>query len=462
MAVIPFGSGRIDKLLDIIFTKQCTYIGAQTFAEWDMIKKLKATDPLARSLVFRVVSSLGYAAAGAGRSPGAKYSFPRASLSRVPEFSANYKEKATTIALSYSLYQQAQLAKSAKALEPLALEMTSKATAEARIMAAEFWLDGTGVRATVTSVDETAIASGRIVVQLTDTDTTRGHASCCELGDILYARSILGAARLPTGGAAATFYGYLVVAKNRFTQQVTLDFVDSNENVIVPTASNLVATDVFYRVDGQETWANLTSNATVGDYGTATEIMPGIESIASADGRTTFGMTSTGAFASAHVDVGTDALDAIMIDRALGEAQDRMGEGRFKYKQMIMDDPSHRQLIDSRETDRRFNTFQDKTRGTTYFAYQHRTQNVRAVVSEYVRRRVWFLPEGNAGEKVLEYHGTDWTQVKLPNGNSQFLNPATDGRLTNEMAQFKTQRGVLIDRVPGAIACIRNYSLSVA
>lgn len=462
MPVTPFGSGRLDKLLDIIFTKQVTYLGAQTFPEWDMIKKLSASDPLARSFRFRVQSALGYAATGAGRTPGAKYSFPRARLGQVPEFEANYKEKATTIALSQSLIDQARLAKSAKAMEPLALEMKGKAIAESRIMAAEFWLDGTGVRGTAQSVDESVIATGSVTVTLQDLEFTRGHASCFEIGDILVPYSILGVARAPSGAGAGSFYGLQVTDTSYLAQTVTFNIIDVNEVTLTNiTATNIVATDVFYRVDGQSVFPNLTSNATVGDYGAASEIMPGLETLAADDGRTVWGMTMSGIYKASQADVDGDPLDAIHIDRALGLAKNRMGEGRFKYKQMIMDDPSHRQLIDSRETDRRFNSYQDNTRGTTYFGYQQRNDNIRAVVSEYVRRRVWLLPEATGGEKVLEYHGTDWVGFKLPNGQTQFLSPGTDGRLTNEMNQFKTQKGALINRVPGAIACIRGYTLSI-
>lgn len=464
MATTPFGSGRIDKLLDIIFTKQVNYLGARTFPEWDMVKKEKASDPLARSVRFRATSELGYAAAGAGRNPGAKsYTFARSSLSKVDEFEGQYKLKTTTVALSNALYRQAQLAKSAKAMEPLTLEMQNKAIAESRIMAAEFWLDGTGVRGTAASVSETAIATGRFTVTLLDLDATRGHASCFEYGDILVAYSVLGVARAASGAGAGSLYGYKVVDRDRFAQTVTFDAIDVTETVLTNiTATNIVSGDVFYRVDGQQTFADLTSNATVGDYGTKTEIMPGIESLAAADGRTVFGMVMSGIYKGSQTNVAGDPIDAIHLDQALGEGKNRMGEGRFTYKQMIMDDPTHRQLIDSREADRRFNTYQDNTRGTSYFGYQQRNSNLRAVVSEYLRRRIWLLPEHAAGDKVLEYHGTDWEQVKLGNGQSQFFNPSTDGRLTNEMVSFKEQRGVLLNRAPGAICCIRNYSLSIA
>jgi len=476
MAFVPFGAGRIDKLLDIIFTKQVTYVGAKTFPMWDMIKSKKASDPLARAVRYRVLTELGFPAAGAGRDPGAaSYAFPRAFLANLNEYEGEYKLKATTVGLSFDLYRQAQLAKSAKALEPLALEMTSKAIAESRIMACEFWLDGSGVRGTAASADDTNLNTATATlptylfpymtfVQLSDLDGDRGHANCFEYGDIVAAYSQTGTVITPTGLTAGTapgqFYGWKVADRDRRAQTVALQPVDTTLTILAgATASNIVATTVFYRVDGQTTFPNLTTPGQ--DYGSMTEIMAGLESLAANDGRIVFGMNMSGITARSDFNAQTQPLDALMVDEALGEAKNRMGEGRFPYKQMIMDDFSHRQLIDSRETDRRFISYQDNVRGTSYIGYQHRSDIVRAVVDEYVRRRIWMLPEEITGEKILEYHGTDWENVSLPKGGSMFFNPTTDGRYTNQMVSFKSQRGVLIDRVPGAIACVHNYTLSV-
>lgn len=457
MAVTPFGSGRIDKILDIIFTKQVTYAGASVFPEWDMIKRdLKKEEPLARSVRFRAVAELGYSASAAPRNPGAVYNFAKGRLSKVDEFEAQYKEQATTVSVPYSLYKQAQLAKDKKAIEPLILEMQNKAIAESRITAAQLWLDGTGVRATASSVDETSIAAGRVVVTLLDTDAARGHALCCELGDVLVLSQTSGTLRAASGAGAGSLYGYKVYDRDQTAQTVTFDLIDSDFNVLTNiSATNLASGDVFYRVE-QPTRPNLGS---ISDYGSASEIFPGIESWGAADGRSVFGMTMSGVYKGTQFDAGGDQLDAIHVERALGLGKTRMGEGRFSYKQMIMDDFSHSQLIDQRETDRRFNTYQDNVRGTTYWGYQHRKDNLRAVVSEYVRRRIWMLPTEVNKDRVLEYHGTNFDTVNV-GGSSSFLNPSSTGSYSNEMVSFKRQIGTLFCRAPGAIVSVRNYGVT--
>ncbi len=463
MAATPFGSGKLDKLLDIIFTKQCTYIANRDAAEWDMIKKVKASDPIARSTRFRLIEGLGFAAAAAGRDTGAQYNYPRARLSDVREYEANYKTKTTTVGITWDLWNQAKLAKDKKALEPLLVETESKATANTRIISAEFWTDGTGVRGTVLSVNQAAIATGSITVTLEDLDATRGHANLFEYTDVLVAKTVTGTAQTtPSGAGAASLYGYQVTAVDYVNQTVTFDLVDENLVVITNiTNTNLAATNVFYRVDGQQSFPDLTNNASIGDYGLATQIMPGMETLAADDGRTVFGMTMSGIRAGTQVDAGGDPFDALMIDEVLAVGANRVGASRFKYAQMVMDDFTHRQLIDSRETDRYFTSAEDNTRGTSYFAYKWRDQKVRAVISQYVRRRVWLLPELTSKEKVLEYHGTDWQPVDI-DGVTAFLQPGSVvGTQSNQRNSYKTQKGILINRVPAAVCCIRNYSLSV-
>ncbi len=462
MAFTPFGTGKLDKLLNSIFDKGVYYVGAKTQFEWDMIQKFKVNDPLARNYIFRIITDAGYSAAGAGRSPGTKYAFPKGQTAFIPEFTANYKLKATTISLSYDLYKQAALAGTAKALEPLASEITLKAMAEARIMACEFWLDGTGVRGTAASVSDAQIATGTVVVTLADSDNTRGHADCFEFGDIFIVKSVTGTAVNPTGAGGA-FYGYKMVDKDTDLQTVTLQLVDTSFNAITTaSASNIVATNVFYRVQGQETYANLTSNATVGDYGSATEIMPGLETLASADGRSVFGMQTTGILQGSQTDAGGSPLDPILVDQVLSKAVNRQGKGRFNYKQMIMDQYAHRQFVDNHDTDRRFNSYQDNTRGISYFGYAFRDMVLRTVISEYVRRRVWFLPETSSGEKVLEYHGTKWEDISVPGGAQTLLGfDSTAGQYTNEMNRFKQQRGILVCRNPAAIASLKNFTISI-
>jgi hypothetical protein len=449
---------RLGKLTQILFSKGVLYQGSEDTREWEQIQAMKVTDQAARELRFMLQKSLG-PAASQYRNPGvSNREFPRAQQATVEEFTAKFKEMNTTLKLEYQLWERALMAKNAKYMEPLALEVQSKAVAQKRVMCFDLYSDGTGVRGEAASADDTDIASGVTVVTLADTDTARGHVGAFEQDDLVLAYTQAGVAVVPTGGAAASFYAWKVTDKDFDNDTVTLTAVDQDENTIVPTASNIVATNAFYRV-GQPTIPNLTS---ISDYGTATEALVGLESLAATDSRSVWGITMTGAYKGSVYDAGGDPMDAILFDKALSRGKRRVGQGRYKYKKACMADEVHTQLIDSRETDRRFMQVSDNKRGTTYFAYQHRNDLVECYTSEFVsKHRVWMLPERSSGEKVLEYHGSDWKAVKVPGGSEFHLNASANGGYTNDIVSYMRGIGVIICRHPAAIVGIRNFSLSV-
>lgn len=452
---------RLGKLTQILFSKGVLYQGSEDTREWEQIQAMKVTDQAARELRFMLQKSLG-PAASQYRNPGvSNREFPQAQQATVEEFVAKFKEMNTTLKLEYQLWERALMAKNAKYMEPLALEVQSKAVAQKRVMCFDLYEDGTGVRGTAASVDDTDLAAdGRIVVTLQDTDTARGHVGAFEQDDLLLAYSQTGVAVVPTGGApTGTYYALKVVDKDFDAATVTFDVVDSSETVITGfAASNIVNTNVFYRV-GQPTIPNLT---TISDYGSATEVLVGLESLAATDGRNVWGITMDGPYKGSVYDAGGDPMDAILFDKALSRGKRRVGQGRYKYKKACMADEVHTQLIDSRETDRRFLQVTDNKRGTTYFAYQHRNDLVECYTSEFVsKHRVWMLPERSSGEKVLEFHGSDWKSVKVPGGSEFHLNASANGGYTNDIVSYMRGIGVIICRHPAAIVGLRNFTLSV-
>ena len=452
---------KLGKLTQILFSKGVLYQGSEDTREWEQIQSLKVTDQAARELRFMLQKSLG-PAASQYRNPGqSNREFPRAQQATVEEFIAKFKEMNTTLKLEYQLWERALMAKNAKYMEPLALEVQSKAIAQKRVMCFDFYADGTGVRGQAASVDTTALAaSGRIVVTLLDTDAARGHVGAFEQDDHLLAYSATAVAQNPSGGApTGTFYALRVADKSFEDATVSFDVIDENGTVITGfTSSGIVANSNFYRV-GQPTIPNLT---TITDYGTASEVLVGLESLAAADGRNVWGITMSGAYKGSVLDAGGDPMDAILFDKALSSGKRRVGQGRYKYKKACMADEVHTQLIDSRETDRRFNQVTDNKRGTTYFAYQHRNDSVECYTSEFVsKHRTWMLPERASGEKVLEYHGSDWKAVKVPGGSEFHLNASANGGYTNDIVSYMRGIGVIIARHPAAIIGIRNYTLAV-
>lgn len=450
---------RLGKLTQIVFSKGVLYQNSEDTREWEQVQSLKVSDQAARELRFMLQRSLG-PAASQYRTPGvSNRPFPQASQSLVDEFIAKFKEMNTTLKLEYQLWERALMAKNAKYMEPLALEVQSKATAQKRVLCWDFYGDGTGVRGTVASTNDTNIGatSPSIVVTLQDTDSAVGHVGAFEYYDIIVPYTTAGAAVAPSG--TGTLYGYQVIDRSFSANTITLCPVDSNENPITTfTASNLASGNVFYRV-GQPTIPNLTTAGQ--DYGLMTECLVGLESLAANDGRLVWGITMSGAYAGSMYDAGGAPMDVLLFDKALSSGKRRVGQGRYKYKKACMADEVHTQLIDSREPDRRFVSVTDNKRGTTFFGYQHRNDLIECYTSEFVsKHRVWFLPEAAGGEKVLQFHGSDWKAVKAPGGSEYHLNAASGGGYTNDIVSYMRGIGVLINRHPAAIIGLRDFVLN--
>lgn len=459
MSFSNIDSLRLGKAVHILFSKTLLSQVTEDVREWEQIASRKVGDQAARSMRFMLQKSHGPAAAAAARNPGTSgRTFPQAQQSSVEEFEALFKEYNTTIKLELQMWERAMMAKNAKYFEPLALETQSKAIAQKRLMTGEFYMDGTGVRGTVASVTETDIAEGRLVVTLNATSGTRGHVGLFEYDDIFVIYQSGGSARSASVSSGSQPYGWKVVDKDFAANTVTFDAVDSSETVMTTvTATNGAAGDVLYRVS-QPTKGNLGS---VTDYATVTETITGLESLAATDGRTVHGITMSGVYRSSMYDADAATLDVDLFDRALFTGKRRVGQGRYRYKKACMADETHNLLIDSRETDRRFLQVTDNKRGTTYFAYQHRNDLVEAYTTEFCpKTRIWMLPEDSGGNKVIEYHGSDWKGVKVPGGGEFHLNPASGGGHTNDMVSYSRALGVLICKHPAAIVGLKNFALS--
>jgi hypothetical protein len=248
------------------------------------------------------------------------------------------------------------------------------------------------------------------------------------------------------------------VDKDYTAGTVTFDIIDSTETAVTNvTATGLGAGDVFYRVS-QPTKPDI--SGAVSDYATASETLCGLPSLAANDGRTVHGITMSGVYKSSLYDASAASLDVDLFDKALYSAKRRVGQGRYRYKKACMADEVHNVLIDSRETDRRFLQVTDNKRGTTYFAYQHRNDLVEAYTTEFCpKTTIWMLPEDSGGQKVIEFHGSDWKGVKVPGGGEFHLNPASGGGHTNDMVSYSRALGVLVCKHPAAIAGLTNFSL---
>lgn len=453
---------NLGNLLQIVFSNGVRNQISVDFRDFEMVKRAKVGNSVARELRFMFQSSLGPAAVQY-RNPGTSgRSFPQSQQSSVSEYTAKFKEINATIELEYNLWDRARKSPE-KYAEPLALEIDSKASSAKRLIARDLYGDGTGAVGTLgtSSAATTSPASDQLVFTLASANTSRGHVGFFEYGDILLLQAAAsGASALDTSLGTEPAY-WKVIAKNRSAQTVTLQGLNSSlasAGTISSITTQPTSGEVFYRY-GQPSIPNLST--TIADYGTVTEVMAGLESLVAGDGRTIHGITMSGVNAGSRYDAGANPLDVKHVQRVMSQVKVNVGQDRYSWKMMSMAPESLDALIESRETDRRFITKDDATRGAKSFVYIHQNDELECYTSEYCPpKRLYILPETKASEKVLEFHGSDFETVKAQGMEDFHLKPASGGGHVNNVISYLQAIGVLIAKHPASVAVIENFTNS--
>lgn len=455
MAFSPIGNLDLGKYLQIVFTRGAMVQINKSQQEWEMINKMRDGNPNGRQRNFLFVNSLGYAAAQT-RNPNFTSAFPTAQKAQISENTAYYKEFDVTIELEYNLWKAAQQTPE-KYAEPLAREIEYKSIVARRLMGMFLFGDGTGVIGTASSVTDTTGASGYATVTLNSASTARGHVRWFQLGDLLLNKNSDGTADDPT--VTGTFYAWRVKRIIPSSNQVVLEAVNSSGTVLSLTASSIDSGDLFYRV-GQQVIADLSGSVST-DYGSLTDVMPGLDTLISNDGRLVHGITMSGAGEGTVLDWAGAALDVTALQQGLDEVDMRVGKGEYSYKMATMAPETRAALIESRETDRRFTSVDDTLRGGKNFGYMHDNDTVIFNSSEFCpKTRIYVLPEGKIdGNKVISYFGTDFEPVSDPMGNKFHLKPSSSGGHERNLVSYLGTRGTFVAHRPSGCLKIQNFTI---
>lgn len=449
---------QLGKLLQIVFSDGVRNQISTDFRDFEMIKRAKVSSSVARELRFMFQKSLGAAAIQYRNAGQSNRAFPAAQQASVSEHTAKFKEIDATIELEYNLWNRARKSPE-KYAEPLALEIASKTSASKRRLAADLYTDGTGVVGTVASAVVTSPASSNLVFTLSTANTARGHVGQFEFEDILVLKSAANGASALNTSLATEAVSWKVIDKDFDNNKVTLQGLDVNGAPVASMtaiSAQPTAGDVFYRI-GQPTTLDLT--AAIADYGTATEVIAGLESLAATDGRVIHGITMSGATGASKVSAGGQPIDVKHIQKVMSKVKRAVGQDRYTWKMATMQSETLDSLIDSRETDRRFMSIDDNARGVKKFVYQHQNDSLEMYTSEYVGpKRIWILPETKAGEKVLEFHGSDFETVKANDSGDFHLKSASGGGYVNTVVSYLQAIGTLICKHPAAVACIDDFT----
>ena len=440
----------LGNLLQIKFSDGIRNQISKDFRDWEMVLKAKVSNSAARELRFMLLTAFGVDAINYANPGTIDSAFPSADRSSLQEYTAKFKEIRATIEVQYDLFERAIMSPE-KYGEPIKVEMDSKLSASKRRLAADFHADGTGVLGTVAS---STLAS---VVTLDASDSARGHVGLFEYGQKVVAKTAAGGASAAVA-ATGTLSHFVVVQKDRENQILTLQAVNTaGANTALTTAP--AAGEVLYR-KAQADSGDIPNLSSISDYGTVSQVMAGLPSLVAADGRTVHGMAMSGAIAGSELDAGGNPIDVRHIQRAMSQVKVKVGQDQYSWKMMVQAPETLDSLIESRETDRRFMSMEDGARGTKKFVYQHQNDSLECYTSEYCQpKRIYILPESKAGQKVLEFHGSDFKTVKAPGGGDFHLKPSASGFVAT-VVSYMQAIGVVICKHPASVAVIRNFSNS--
>ncbi len=444
------------KVLQIAFSEGIRSQISRDFRDWEYIKRSKVSDPMGREIRFMFQSSYGPAAIQY-RNPNGSSDFPAGQQTTNSENTAVFKELDATIELEYNLWKRAQLSGDVRYAEPLAREIESKMTAIKRRMSADLYGDGTGVVGQCSATN--AVESGNVRFTLATSDTARGHVGFFEYGDILLLKASDGTASAFNSNLGTEPVYWKVVSRRRSDSSVVLQGLDTNQAAvtIASISTPTTAGDVFYRF-GQPTIPDLSS---ITDYGNVTEVIPGLESLTASDGRACHGITMSGATAGTRFDCGGVQIDVSHIESLMNDVKVNTGRSEYNWKMANMAPETRSQFINGRETDRRFMSVGDDTRGVKKFCYQHEDDLIELNSSEYCpKTRMYIIPEAKSSAgRVLEYHGTDFLPVSV-DGNSKFLKPSSSGGHQRKITSYLEAYGTLINQHPAAVGVLNNFLIS--
>jgi hypothetical protein len=443
----------LGNLLQIKFSDGIRNQISKDFRDWEMVLRAKVSNSAARELKFMLLTAYGVDAVSYANPGELDTSFPTAQRSSLQEFSAKFKEIRTTIEVQQNLFERALMSPE-KYGEPVKVEMDSKLSASKRRLAADFHADGTGVLATVASSTLSPQA-----ITLSTADSARGHVGMLEFGQKIVPKAEDGSPSATTA-VTGTFSHFVVLSKNRDSQSITVQAVNqAGANTAI--SAGPAAGEVLYR-KAQVDAGDVPDLTSIADYGSATQVMAGLPSLVAADGRTIHGMTMSGAVAGSEYDAGGNPIDVRHIQRAMSQVKVAVGQDQYSWKMMVQAPETLDSLIESRETDRRFNSMEDGARGTKKFVYQHQNDSLECYTSEYcLPKRIYILPESKAGQKVLEFHGSDFKTVKAPGGSDFHLKPAASGGgFVNTIVSYMQAIGVIVCKHPASVAVIRNFTNS--
>lgn len=457
IASLPGGLGT---LAQIAFNAGVVRQLSQDQSDFKVVQMHRVGVPQGRELRFMLMTGGGPGAIQSAAVDSLAGAFPASQRVTVEEKSTVFKEIDATIEISEMLAQRLKLSADIKYAEQLSLELESKINYAQRRVGADLHLDGTGVMGTVASSADTTGAGGSVLVSLSTAVSARGHVNVFEFDDLVTVYNPNGTVDAPT--VVGTFYAYQVIDVLRESNQVRLAPVDSSYSRLSLTASSIDAADVIYRI-GQPTKLDLT--AAIADYGTATEICVGLESLIADDGRVVNGMTMSGVLRSIIRDKSGEVADIRHLTELVGALRNRNGQrAGYRWEKVLCASEYLDTQAETWRQDRRFNSSGDGKLGAPALSYQHADVKLDFYVSEFCRKdRQWLIPSGGAsGKAPVQFRFSDFKAAEAPDGGSKWnRNRDASGGALKAWSQYLMAHIGAYNLAPAACGVIKGASVGV-
>jgi hypothetical protein len=180
----------------------------------------------------------------------------------------------------------------------------------------------------------------------------------------------------------------------------------------------------------------------------------GLDSFTENDSRVVHGITQNTGLGGTRRDASGNPIDSQDFQQLMSQIKIAVGASRYKYSQALMAWETLDALVESRETDRRFQSIQDNKRGVARLGYVHGKDTVMFEADEFCpKQRIYCLPEGDC----LQFHGSDFEFVQPEPGQKFHLKPNSTSGYDRTLVSFMEGDGCLISTHPNSLGVIENF-----
>jgi len=454
--------GGIGNLLQIAFASGFVRQLSQDLADFRVLQLMRVGQPQGRELRYMLHTGGGPAAVQSA-AVDTIGSFPVPQDSVFEEKIAIFKQLDSTVRISDSLAKRLGQSGNIKYAEQLAAEIEDKLVYSKRRVGADMHLDGTGVMGTVASVvatTGTGAGLDQVVVTLSTTVNARGHVNVCEYNDLFVSHTAAGVAAPPT--ITGTFAAWKIIDVRRDTNAIVLQPINAAGAALAMSDAVIAAGNVFYRI-GQATILNLTT--AIGDYGSATEICVGLESLIADDGRLVNGTTMSGATKSVVYDKTGEVADIRHLMQLVSALKNRNGQSAsYKWNKVLCASEYIDTLVEAQRQDIRYQPGDGKL-GSPGLTFCHGDTRLEFNSSEFCRRdRQWLVPTGGeAGKTPVQFRFADFQAVKSPdNGSAWNLSrAATTARAVKSWEQYMSAFIGAYNLAPSSCGLVKGATVAL-